>query len=67
MEKIRSTDNESFDLVKKDNFDLVKFDLLTPSRLLIRVCDFFCIFEFEMTHRLFPMNKISENKINAKF
>jgi hypothetical protein len=32
MEKIWSTDNESFDLVKKDSFDLVKFDLPTPSQ-----------------------------------
>ena len=31
MEKNWSSVNETFDLVKKETFDLVKFDLLTPS------------------------------------
>jgi hypothetical protein len=32
--KIQSSVIKTFDLVKKDNFDLVKFDLLTPSQNL---------------------------------
>jgi hypothetical protein len=29
-QKIRSTENETFDQLKKDNFDQVKFGLMTP-------------------------------------
>jgi hypothetical protein len=32
QKKIQSTLNETFHLVKNDSFDLVKFDLPTPSR-----------------------------------
>jgi hypothetical protein len=33
-QKIRSTENETFDQLKKDNFDQVKFGLTTPCLII---------------------------------
>ena len=36
-QKIWSTENETFDQLKKDNFDQVKFGLTTPCRLILYI------------------------------
>jgi hypothetical protein len=43
-QKIKSSENETFDQVKNDNFDQVKFDQLTPCQELISFINFKQIF-----------------------
>jgi hypothetical protein len=54
-QKIRSTENETFDQLKKDNFDQVKFDQMSDSRL------------FVLQSKLFGNNEFFKLNVNATF